>query len=521
MAAVPPSGLTGLADSLRRSGVAELGAATGIASALGLAGTRQVGQTLGGGVASIIGSALGTVGGPIGGLFGSLLGGLVGLVTGDLSPRKPPKDILVPLRALQTEIAAGRPNSAVARAAEREFELRTRGLLADNIGRVPAQRATGRFPGITSPTRTRAAAEERLAALRDVSATGGRFTTRTARAQIPVIERELLTGMFAGELTGDFPVRELEAIKSTREVFQGLSARQVLAALDVLPGLGTFGFLPQGTLVDSARELEALQSTPPVDVGPTLSQEEIRDTLVAISSRSLARGRSNVSGIGQTRIRSGEQLRQLETGLFAGVLDPLPQEVQTLPLRERERRVRERRAQNNVGLSGRDFLRLNRSRRTGEQEAMPSLTGTDNGIIGGALTGLGNLVGSLSQSPLVGQIVASQFPTRGAQQIPAGQPFDPRFLVGAQASSGGMQSALGLDLPFIDVAPQGAAGAFLPFRTSATGTQVAKPFMAVRDNGKMEWFIPAGQPTGWTKASRKKRKCPARCMPTRRRRRPR
>ena len=46
-----------------------------------------------------------------------------------------------------------------------------------------------------------------------------------------------------------------------------------------------------------------------------------------------------------------------------------------------------------------------------------------------------------------------------------------------------------------------------PFRMTAAGNQVAQPFVTQRANGSMEWFIPAGKPTAWSKASVKRRRC--------------
>ena len=59
-----------------------------------------------------------------------------------------------------------------------------------------------------------------------------------------------------------------------------------------------------------------------------------------------------------------------------------------------------------------------------------------------------------------------------------------------------------------------------PFRTSQTGVQTAKPFVVERDDGGIEWFIPAGKPTAWSKASVKKRRhTHAHSHPARRRKR--
>ena len=96
--------------------------------------------------------------------------------------------------------------------------------------------------------------------------------------------------------------------------------------------------------------------------------------------------------------------------------------------------------------------------------------------------------------------------------------FDPRFLtptgVVPMATLSGRrdtgllagQSALfGLDVPGVDFVAQGGASIMAPFRVTRAGNQVAQPFVSVRASGGMEWFIPAGKPTAWSKASIKRR----------------
>lgn len=66
-------------------------------------------------------------------------------------------------------------------------------------------------------------------------------------------------------------------------------------------------------------------------------------------------------------------------------------------------------------------------------------------------------------------------------------------------------------LPFVDVVPDGVGQITEPFYTSPTGQQRAKAHIAVRSNGKVEWFIPAGKPLTWSKATVKKAR---RCCPS-------
>ncbi len=149
-----------------------------------------------------------------------------------------------------------------------------------------------------------------------------------------------------------------------------------------------------------------------------------------------------------------------------------------------------------------------------------SITGTPTGIFNQATGAIGEALNTFGTPGVQGglnaiaNIIAA---TRRPQQPLAGSPMSgqPLALPGAVMPGGapsngatpvGLESML--DLPFVDIMAQGTASNMRsltrPFHETAAGNQVAQPFVSVKANGKTEWFIPAGQPKTWTKASRKR-----------------
>lgn len=147
-----------------------------------------------------------------------------------------------------------------------------------------------------------------------------------------------------------------------------------------------------------------------------------------------------------------------------------------------------------------------------------SITGTPTGIFNQVVGGVGDVLSTFGSPGAQGglnaiaNIIAATRGNTGA--VPAAlnpmgvtTPF-----VGGAVLPGGVMApslvpaAMGqlLDLPLIDITPQGTSGLTSPFHTTASGNQVAQPFVKSKANGKTEWFIPAGQPKTWTKASRKR-----------------
>lgn len=148
--------------------------------------------------------------------------------------------------------------------------------------------------------------------------------------------------------------------------------------------------------------------------------------------------------------------------------------------------------------------------RNGEPDM--SLTGVDTSFWNTLNTGLEGLAGTFNTvGPMIASIIAAtQGGGGGAPGRSAGVPQEVAVLPGGSPvtvnGNGAYPVGLtnGIDLPFIDIMPQGSSGITSPFHTTAAGNQVAQPFVKSKSNGKTEWFIPAGQPKTWTKASRKR-----------------
>jgi len=147
-----------------------------------------------------------------------------------------------------------------------------------------------------------------------------------------------------------------------------------------------------------------------------------------------------------------------------------------------------------------------------------SITGTPtsawNTVIGGitdAVTGMATPSGIGAIADLVGAIRGQGAVQTAFNPMGVGMPMLPAPAVlpgGVPASfapsvQGGMP--VGLELPFVDIVGQGAGAITQPFHTTSAGNQVAQPFVKSKANGKTEWFIPAGQPKTWSKASVKRR----------------
>lgn len=190
---------------------------------------------------------------------------------------------------------------------------------------------------------------------------------------------------------------------------------------------------------------------------------------------------------------------------------PAPTAGAPLPVTERGPRAQARRARR-----GARFTQGARLMPVGFLEALGSGLGSlAQGVAGGLSTGLSQLVaqkiagggggtvvlpGGATTSPMGVGPTFSDFGVGGGGMSITGR----RGLVGQPAQA--QPAFAGLDLPFVDIQPQGAAATTSPFRTTRSGTQVAKPFQAIKSNGSIEWFIPAGKPTAWSKASIKKRR---------------
>lgn len=146
--------------------------------------------------------------------------------------------------------------------------------------------------------------------------------------------------------------------------------------------------------------------------------------------------------------------------------------------------------------------------------------GGDGGGLGGFFEGVGQFLQAIP-TPLLQGVGNALLP---------GNPFSTTQVISPQVmgplpmaptanllpSAGGLPGALQLG-PSLPQIGAGLMGMFdgnggvpdTPFRSTPMGTQVARPFVATRDNGRSEWFIPAGKPTAWSKASiKRRRRCP-------------
>ena len=148
--------------------------------------------------------------------------------------------------------------------------------------------------------------------------------------------------------------------------------------------------------------------------------------------------------------------------------------------------------------------------------------------IGGVLDTVGQVANIANQS-VIPALVQTGVIGGGGGNAGGGIPYNPGLLMGGNVTpgmsfspqlgavgAGALGSILGnqfppigagLDLPGIDVVSQGAGTVVQPFRVTADGRQVAQPHLVPRANGGQEWFIPAGRPTAWSKASVKRRRC--------------
>jgi hypothetical protein len=150
-----------------------------------------------------------------------------------------------------------------------------------------------------------------------------------------------------------------------------------------------------------------------------------------------------------------------------------------------------------------------------QEVELVSITGTPtsafNTVIGGitdAITGIATPTGINAITNLIaatrgntGAVPAALNPMGVSTPFVGGA-----VMPGGVMAPGAVPAGLGelLDLPLVDITPQGTSGLTSPFHTTASGNQVAQPFVKSKSNGKTEWFIPAGQPKTWTKASRKR-----------------
>lgn len=393
------------------------------------------------------------------------LGSALNFVLGLLSSPSPPRDPLAPLKIIQQELAAGRPFSDRAREAELKFEQR-------RLGIISAASTTRKVPGVG-----------------------------------PIV---------------NLPSRELAVILEQSQAFGALTARQILGTFNILPGpTGTFGLLPIGSLASNTFLGQFLGSDP---VGPVAAAASVADLNAFLEElRAPVTGRKRGGGFisqfpgaegfglagGVERLIDLRRERIVNPLPFGALLPPATElpglasptalpifelgqtggfvtapPVSTVPIAEADTPV--------VGTVPPMLIPA-----TGESDMSLS------GIIGDIFGGLGTLATAVS--PIATPFIQGFAQPRGGGVQASTNPFGVSQPFGvnpfAQMALQGQQT---LGVPFVDLAPSGSAAFFEPFRTNAVGQQIAKPFVAVKSNGKSEWYIPAGQPTAFTKASRKR-----------------
>jgi len=344
-----------------------------------------------------------------------------------------------------------------------------------------------------------------------------------------------------------------------QDIFGDLTAREVLRAVapqtlkSAQVGKPRFGFVQAGTRTPKlslADKVARLERHPPRMVAPgaprTFTEEEIRLPFeqYAMYQASIGTGSMNVRRARERLIRSrdlqlwdesspGELIAKERSRQAIVMRSPQSVVTETVipssteedidmpfdPVAERaylDQLGREMQASIDRGDLIYDLpedVRLQLQTPSGGTNV--SITGTPtsafNMVIGGitdAITGIATPTGI---NAITNLIAATQ---GGSGAVPAAlNPMGVRtpfvggaVLPGGVMAPGSVPAGLGqlLDLPLVDITPQGTSGLGSPFHTTASGNQVAQPFVKSKANGKTEWFIPAGQPKTWTKASRKR-----------------
>lgn len=434
-------------------------------------------------------------------LVSPLIGGALGLIGMLGSSTDPPEDPLTPLK--RAEIALARGNIGEAREHARTWNERLEGRI---VGRLRPQ-----LPG------------PRIA------------------------QRQPVTMLPQG--------RDLDVIAATQRIAGGRTARELLSLLDFggePKNISSSFLLPRGSITPpdakarflaepplelrrgdwSTRELAALyaQPDPPKGVrGQAFGAAP--EISIGPSVAPLGAAASDYPGLAdalQVRLTSGSGLRRSSTpnplhSRYLAQLERLggfvaPQDTPPAPVASPAVAASPPSppapapASPGADMRGVPTISLAQFGAIAKASREPAGTGepvSNTGLLGGLNSALGGFVSAINPiltaaTPVAQQYVASRF-SSGA--LPGGTPM-PLPMPTLPAGNPGYQQAFvgNFDLPGFDVAPQGAADLFSPFRTTANGTQVAKPYAATKANGKTEWFIPAGQPTGFTKASRKKRR---------------
>jgi len=536
-----------------------MGGFGGLGQVINMAGQAGIGAKFGASGRAIAMGSVSAIATAINPILGALTG-LIGLFSG--APRLP-IDILNPLRAMQSEIAAGRINSDVYRKWARVFEMRRQGILgeqgverAGGPATMPAaavlqqyqqKRVTNRRPW---EKYWLAAAELQKLKSRPPM---GMAQRNSYLAKIRGLETTLLSHRLLHGRPGhiwDIAEHGTAALATQRKTFGNLTARQILASVDIVPGEHSFGLVPIGSVVNPAMKQAWLQSAPPVlDIPARIPREDLEAFLLREEFR---RQRQSPAGGKKTLLTLFEGItppdildsRLAEIILARGAdlspevpiqkpmgppIPPPPPPITTRPhipgpvpiaaplppilsppVAPAPRPITTRpHIPGPVPIPPRPIYGPPRPeflQPAGEPDV--SLTGIIDAV-GGALGGIIQAGAPLATTFIQGKygpsapIMGGVGPIYGGV-MPGGVPVS--LAPPATVAPNMLQATPALGLPFMDVAPQGGAGLFDPWKVTASGNQVAKSFPMVKANGNVEWFMPAGQPTGFTKASRKRRR---------------
>ena len=316
--------------------------------------------------------------------------------------------------------------------------------------------------------------------------------------------------------------RDSARIGLHHRIFSNLTARDVLRNLDprtVQPALKTkprFGFVPAGTrsknlnLQQKLQRLSSAQPLPPISQKRKIfSAGEIANyydaQLQAVENELIergpaSRGRRNWDQIYRRNLFNADQKKAAINAEL--VRSSLPDDFLS---KAQPMTVAPTTEVKQVSITG-----------------VPTPTNGGGGLLGGLGGFLEDLTGAIGGGiDVYRQIEQIRNPVPAASQPGGPMPVTAVFPAPTMGPiSAGLLPTFGPAGPVIGGALGGAAlgamfngGGGAPtsaFRTTAAGNQVAQAFVATRDNGRAEWFIPAGKPTSWSKASIKRRR---RCSP--------
>ena len=309
-------------------------------------------------------------------------------------------------------------------------------------------------------------------------------------------------------------LEDLEKIALHEQLFQGLTARQILSVAaprrlrHARQGKQRSGLVPETASAERLAALNSIPRTGDPPVGKVFTKQEVRKQFARQQEIARAARRTrpvsrqfirNVSELSSERFYNDFNLDRAERLLA----DEVPKTLipnQPAPIPQPKQEIED------VSLTGVPTVFTDFS--TGLGGLIDTLSGPGATTLGNPIDNIISATrkpsgGSLIQPFPVNTPTIQPFPTPSQQNpmmYPGGSPVMP---------GGTTPVFTQLDFPGFDFAPQGSQGGGAPtspFRMTASGNQVAQPFVQTRSSGRSEWFIPAGQPKTWTKANVKRRR---------------